>query len=313
MNKDINDIKLLLDGIVCQMSTAFDKSLSSFSEQLNTRLDHVSRQLDHVSEQTEHLNTRLDHVYEQTEHLNTRLDHVSGRQEEMAQEMKERNMILFDMSSFAFDAYETISKSSGISVNDANLRQTFLDNYSGSVNENKKKVWCYLTGYQQAKSVKLSHICPKTADGKIQKTLGLSEVDIKTNFKNIILLSWNIKYYFDRKMLSFVQDIFPHDRLVLKIRDESICDIPIFKGSTKTIGDFNGKPLRFLKNHEPYRRCFAYQELCAYNDNVRNKGYLDDFSSDGRRSKVKSFIDHRKAILGQLRIFREIRNKEIAE
>lgn len=230
---------------------------------------------------------------------------VSFNQEEMVAKQDAANAIVYELSSFRFDAYEAMSQSSGVKLDEEILRKKYIKFHKdAAIGAGKdRQVFCSVSGYQPNDNVKLAHICPKSSNPDIRKLLGLSEKDVKTNFRNVILLSWNIERCFDRKLLSFVQKDPLHDTLIMKIWDEEIKNMPIFDGSPQKIGDFEGQPLTFLKRQKTYRRCFAYQELCALNHHVRRNnfdGMYDDIL-EGHCSEITSFIDHREKVIKDLR------------
>ena len=129
---------------------------------------------------------------------------------------------------------------------------------------------CMLTGQQG--TVTLAHILPFSSQKNLTvlQLLELNAEELNSS-RNLLLLTDNIEFYFDRLQLSFIPKIGEGliKQFVLKIWDDSIRQQPIFRDSPTgpLIQEYEGVPLTFNVGHTPYSRCLAYQAMwaCAKN------------------------------------------------
>jgi hypothetical protein len=139
---------------------------------------------------------------------------------------------------------------------------------------------CMITGFSQTSlhtalggaipknPVVLAHILPRSVSVDEQRFLGLDKFSID-NIRNTLLLCKGIEAAFDRKDLSFVpsDNPFSPNRFKMKIWNEAIKTMPIFEGSTQTIGDFDDAGLNLNVGgnlHSPFRRCLSYQAFRSF-------------------------------------------------
>eukprot|EP01031_Cornospumella_fuschlensis_P036618 gene36618-44421_t len=196
------------------------------------------------------------------------------------------------------------------------LRMTYYDEYGLSDDPTKKpgtaRARCALTG--RSGKLKLAHLLPASSDADIKNSLKISSGDDGIwSFRNVLLLSWNIEYYFDRKKLSFVQNALHADQFDLKIWDSAVAQELIFDGAEVSsfegdnkIGYCVGRPLNLVmpngKILQPFIRCLSYQAFMSFCAAKLLHGDIpNDFSSDyeGNQdwlSKRRDFLVMRKSL-----------------
>jgi HNH endonuclease len=153
----------------------------------------------------------------------------------------------------------------------------------------KVQAVCVLTG--RAGMLKLAHLLPASANTEIKRTLAIQDVDI-WNFRNVLLLAWNIEHWYDRTKLSFVPHPLYEGCYVMKIWDDSIRNILIWEGAKvsteandNTIGYYENRLLNLVMKNgirlDPFKRCLSYQNfICFTESRLRAKEAPKDFGSD---------------------------------
>ena len=202
-----------------------------------------------------------------------------------------------------FNAYAVMSDTTVSRL--ADLRESFKKHY------NIINCTCALTN--TVEEVKLAHILPRSAKPDIRECLHLSDEDINS-VRNLIFLCSSVEKAFDRLKVSFTPKSVLDQSLVLKIWDDDVRGIEVRKGTY--IGDFEGKPLNMQMpngdEHNPFRRCFAYQALHAF---IKHSS-SDDISHApdvARDSDCPSFVKKRSELLEWHANFRRSRDIEVRE
>ena len=173
--------------------------------------------------------------------------------------------------------------------------------------DKKEQAVCVLTG--RSGSLKLAHLLPASANTEVKRTLAIQDVDI-WSFRNVLLLAWNIEFWYDRTKLSFVPHPLYEGCYVMKIWDDSIRNILIWEGAQpstvandNTIGYYENRLLNLeMKNGirlDPFKRCLSYQNfICFTESSLRGKKAPKDFGSDlGDPDDVRDdFMTMRKSL-----------------
>lgn len=123
---------------------------------------------------------------------------------------------------------------------------------------NYSKTKCMVTGqWGNGEQVVGAHIIPRSVNTvEVNRVLGYTSDDIN-HARNGLLLAKGIEEAFDRMQISFIKTNPLHDKLYMKIWDESVLDNPIWKGSKLTIRNFQNNPLS-LGRHNPFKRGLSY-------------------------------------------------------
>ena len=132
------------------------------------------------------------------------------------------------------------------------------------------RIQCMVTSeWSHCGQVVAGRIIPVYTPKKTLEMLGLSRQDLDSP-RNMLLLSWKIKKNFDLLKLTFIlhEDGLNKDyglRYRLKVYDNDIKQKKIFRGSKKTIGDFDGKIFRFHSDDRiPFARALSFHAQKAY-------------------------------------------------
>jgi hypothetical protein len=211
-------------------------------------------------------------------------------------------VVVRDFNAYAMMSDTTVSRL-------ANLRSSFIKHYKMAENN----CTCALTN--TVKGVKLAHILPLKAKPDIRECLHLSDEDINS-FRNVIFLCSSVELAFDRLKVSFTPRSVLDQSLVLKIWDDDVRGIEICEGAGTHIGDFEGKPLNMQMpngvEHNPFRRCFAYQALHAFikHSSDADISHAPDVARD---SDCPSFVKKRSELLEWHARFRRTRDIEVRE
>lgn len=209
-----------------------------------------------------------------------------------------------------FNAYGNITETRASSKVNA-LHETFKTHYgiaSGAV--------CVLTGDCSDSQLKLAHIVPRSTRCDIRNCLHLSKDDLNS-FRNLIFLCNGVEAAFDRLRVSFVPKSPLDQTLVLKIWDETVKTEKIHIRSDSLIGDFEGASLNLMMEngceHNPFRRCFAYQALVSYLQHNSTSDTSDAPDVARNPDSLASFSAKRAELLEWHSRFRQTRNVEIRE
>jgi hypothetical protein len=225
-----------------------------------------------------------------------------------------------------FDAYDKMTETSAgkTQKKQEDIRKKYYDHCGISDDRNKEgttQATCVLTG--RSGKLKLAHLLPASADSDIQKTLRLSNDEYGVwSLRNVMLLSWNIEYYFDRKKLSFIQSPLYNDVFILKIWDSEVRDSLIFDGAKvfsmegdNKIGFYENRQLQLIMPNgvklQPFKRCLSYQAFVSfYNTNLLNDAVPSDFGSDNETwlSKREDMLVMRKSL--EKEVVREVEEEE---
>jgi hypothetical protein len=144
------------------------------------------------------------------------------------------------------------------------------------------RVQCMVTSeWSCTGQVVAGRIIPVYTPEKTLKMLGLSRRDLDSP-RNMLLLSWKIKKNFDLLKLTFIlhedglnKDFGLHYRL--KVYDNEIKGKKIFRGSKKTIGDYDGKIFRFHSDDRiPFVRALSFHAQKAYERAVARRLFKVD-------------------------------------
>ena len=206
-----------------------------------------------------------------------------------------------------FNAYAVMSETTVSRL--VHLRSLFKNHFK--IEDNNCR--CALTNARV--SVILAHILPLSAKPDIRECLHLSDEDINS-CRNLIFLCSNIEKAFDRLKVSFIPKSILDQSLVLKIWDDDVKETKIFDGAEKCIGAFEGDPLNMQMpngvEHNPFRRCFAYQALHAYIKHS-NSADITDAPDVARDSDCPFFVKKRNELLEWHARFRRSRDIEVRE
>lgn len=130
----------------------------------------------------------------------------------------------------------------------------------------KGKVRCMLTGETGGGDcVVCGHIVPCSSKAIKIQSLGLTLDDLNTS-PNLVFWAINIERAYEKLQISFVKSVSLNftEEYVMKIWDDSIRASPIWKGSLRTIGEFENKPL-ILGKHVIMKRGLSFHAIQAYN------------------------------------------------
>ena len=138
----------------------------------------------------------------------------------------------------------------------------------------RKELKCMVSGVlgglstnpNDSNSVVCAHIIPNRARSKtgVLKKLGYTAQDIDC-VRNGLFLAYNIEQAFDKLQLCFVDDPNPlTDGLVMKIYDDVCRDVPLYIGSDRFIGEFDGYALKLGEVHLPFRSALCYHAYYTF-------------------------------------------------
>lgn len=157
--------------------------------------------------------------------------------------------------------------------NKCRVAKFYKKHYWGRVLFEPSSVQCMVTGNWSNRSgdIVASRILPKTTPKSVLKSLGLKRKDINDP-RNMLLMSRNIKRYFDTSRLTFIMCENEYKNVEdaglcfqLKVWDQHIRGKRLYPGSTMTIGDFEGKPFRFFSDDRlPFVRALSYHAQRTY-------------------------------------------------
>jgi hypothetical protein len=189
----------------------------------------------------------------------------------------------FGLALTAFDAYVNMTQTSAGNnkPRQEEIRRNYYDHCGITKDPNdkgKSPAICVLTGRTgdgNKKTLKLAHLVPASAPASILETLKLSNDENGIwSLRNVLLLCWNIEYYFDRKKLSFVSNPLYENTYTLKLWDDAVGDELIYPGAEDIeVGDrfikfYVGRPLNLLMPNGvtlvPFKRCLSYQMFVSF-------------------------------------------------
>lgn len=224
--------------------------------------------------------------------MTERLDVVSVNVAKVSKELELQAKFTLEVAMMHFNAYQNVSQTSASKVEF--LASTIRTDFGIAGAK------CALTGHERG--VILAHILPRSAKQHIREMLGIFDAELLNGPRNLIFLCENIEKKFDRLQLSFVTEMRGpplREALVMKIWDDNIRDVPIYPGSSFTIGSYENHELNLntggsiTTQYNPYRRCFAYQYLEAYLKNRRASNYAEE-ASNCAFSDIETFDVFRK-------------------
>ncbi len=156
----------------------------------------------------------------------------------------------------------TLNVYEAMSVSSAGRSEGLKERFCSDLGYSNKK--CMLTGVEG--NMTLAHIFPFSGRKNAQAMSLLQLTPEKLNtYGNLLLLASNIEIAFDQLKVSFVPAVGNglESVFVLRIWDNSVRLMPIFDGSLHLIGDYDGQALTFNKDHQVFKRCFAFQSMWA--------------------------------------------------
>ncbi len=221
-----------------------------------------------------------------------RLDVVSVNVAKVSKELELQAKFTLEVAMMHFNAYQNMSETSASRIEflASNIKTDF------GIADAK----CALTGHKRG--VILAHILPRSAKQHIREMLGIFDAELLNGPRNLIFLCENIEKKFDRLQLSFVTEMRGpplREALVMKIWDDNIRDVPIYPGSSFTIGSYENQELdlntggSITPQYNPYRRCFAYQYLEAYLKHRKASNYAEE-AANCAFSDIETFDEFRK-------------------
>jgi hypothetical protein len=229
--------------------------------------------------------------------LNERFDEQARRFDEQARRFDDKidslrndvnqSLALSGMVLSSMNVYDTMSQTTADRV--TKLKEKFCDFFGYHPGQ------CMITGIRGL--VTLAHIlpCSTLKHSNTLMLLGLEAKDLN-DFRNLLLLSENIEFCFDRLKLSFIPVIGEGllDVFEMKIWDDSIRDQPLYRSSmvdlnAPRIGQFEGRRLVLNPAHKPFKRCLAYQSLWAC-----SKYLGGDFTPDSIPYRIDSLDESRR-------------------
>lgn len=134
--------------------------------------------------------------------------------------------------------------------------------------------------------VVVAHIVSASSSVRILNLIRMTEADVNS-LRNGLLLAKNFEVAFNRLQLSFVKSNPLSQNLYLQIWDDSCRNEPIYDGSTRTIGDFEGEVLN-LGSHRPFRRALSFQAYQAFLQS-KDISKFEELSEDGSEKVTKYF------------------------
>jgi hypothetical protein len=206
-----------------------------------------------------------------------------------------------------FNAYAVMSETT---VSRVELLKLSFKNHFKIADDNCR---CALTNTRE--SVILAHILPRSAKPDIRECLHIVDEDVNS-FRNLILLTSNVEKAFDSLKVSFVPKSVLDQSLVLKIWDDDVRTTKILSNSEESFNDFEGHTLNLQMpngvEHNPFRRCFAYQALLAYmkHSDDADLAHAPDVARD---SDCPYFVKKRSELLEWHARFRRSRDVEARE
>ena len=151
------------------------------------------------------------------------------------------------------------------------------------------------------------HLVPCTSELSKVRELGFGSEHLN-DCRNLVFWATGIEYCYEHLKISFIKQSPLRDTLSLKIWDESIKKMPIYRGSDRTIADYENSPLN-LDGHVIFKKALSFQAYEAYLNSQSTDKLLQDqclFGSPGNYN-FKSTMD-------LLRIAHEkIKDEEIEE
>jgi hypothetical protein len=127
-------------------------------------------------------------------------------------------------------------------------------------NYSHSKIPCMVSQmYGSGEQVVAAHLIPRNTDVEILAHLKLA-IDDVNGPRNVLFLAKNIELAFDALQLSFIPvDVLHPSTFKMLIWDDNVRATPIWSGSDKTIGEYDGCVLTLSTGHMPLRRCLSYQ------------------------------------------------------
>lgn len=140
--------------------------------------------------------------------------------------------------------------------------------------KNKRLPVCMVSGlFGSGEKVVCGHIVPHRSDRDKATALGLTDAEINSN-KNLVFWALGIENAYEHLQLSFIKEIKTvNKRLIkcftMKIFDDNIRNLPLWKSSNKTIGEFEGCSLNLSskfsdRDHEILKRGLSFQAYQSY-------------------------------------------------
>ena len=117
-------------------------------------------------------------------------------------------------------------------------------------------------------NVKLAHILPRSTKVHIRESLSMGALDVD-DLRNMLVLCSGLEESFDRRLISFIPNTDPFTGgFQVKFWKEEFKSIPLYRGSDRTIGEFDGSRLNLIvngKQHLIFRRALSFQAFMCYN------------------------------------------------
>ena len=135
--------------------------------------------------------------------------------------------------------------------------------YKSSGRKKRILYTCMASGVQgDNNEIEAAHIAPAKSVLKRLSSIGMNE-DGVNSVRNGLLLASGIHREFDYLRISFVKSNPLSECLYMKIWDGTCSHLPVFPGSDRTIGEFDGATLN-LGKHGPFKRALSFQAYMAF-------------------------------------------------
>ena len=158
--------------------------------------------------------------------------------------------------------------SEGKSDRGETFRHDLLQSLGYNPRKRNRSIACMVTGESgNGACVVAAHIVPARSKIRYLLFIGLTPEDVSSS-RNGLLLSKNIENAFDALQLSFIRGPVPDDSgapmdgFTLKIWDDNCRNTPIWAGSDKLIGEYDG--CIALQRHNPFKRALSHQAYSAF-------------------------------------------------
>ena len=165
----------------------------------------------------------------------------------------------------------------------SSLKEKVGNHYGSRKNPKNKgeqsKYQCCVSGeWGEGREVVVAHLLPKRSDHVWLDRLEIDDVD---NYRNLVLLAYEIENAFDHQQLCFVpQNVHGGTEMVLRILDDKIREKHIHPKSKRTIGEYHGEPMKFnfLLNpglKRPFSSVLSLHTLKSY-ELAKKKGWVPE-------------------------------------
>lgn len=177
--------------------------------------------------------------------------------------------------------------------------------YKSSGGRKKKRILytCMASGVEgDNNEIEAAHIVPAKSVIKRLSSIGMNEDDVNS-VRNGLLLASGIHKAFDNLRISFVKSNPLSECLYMKIWDRTCCDLPVFPGSTKTIGEFDEGKLN-LGGHDPFKRALSFQSYMAFLKHKHIPENLEpvEYGSENESTYFKERKLMKEAVIRDMRV-----------